>query len=185
MIGRYRKYTELKFAIVCAPRTDPGPFDAFVPHRKSIFASVGRPAFYLSSIVASTERQGIIFHQCLDCFFSSLLKLTPKKISKLRITGPLWGEPPSAGGFFLQRGQSCDSVSLSWRHHEISAILGTRGASGGDHPGMGELIYISSGNYHKGQMFLARELSTTLNMVHIVVGCHDIDCKVEIYVVIP
>ena len=63
---------------------------------------------------------------------------------------------------------------------EISVIPGMSKASGGDHPGMGELIYISNGNCHKGQMFLIRGFSATLNIVQTVVGYRDIDCNVEL-----
>ena len=41
-----------------------------------------------------------------------------KKISKIIITGPLWGEssPPVTGGFPSQRASNAQSVSMSWHH---------------------------------------------------------------------
>ena len=52
-------------------------------------------------------------HLALDC----LSRLTSKEISKLRVTGPLCRE---TGGFPSQRASNTESVSISWRHHELS-----------------------------------------------------------------
>ena len=38
------------------------------------------------------ERHGVSNHQPLDCLFYALFKLTSKKTSKVRVTGPLWGK---------------------------------------------------------------------------------------------
>ena len=40
-----------------------------------------------------------------------------KKISKVCVTGPLWGNPPVAGGIPLQRVSNTANVSTSWAYH--------------------------------------------------------------------
>ena len=54
-------------------------------------------------VVTSHERSGVSKHRQLDCLFSSLIRLTTQKSSNLRITGPLWGNPPVTRGFPSQR----------------------------------------------------------------------------------
>ena len=41
-----------------------------------------------------------------------------KRISKLRIIGPLWGNPLIASGFPSQRVSNAEKVLISWHHHE-------------------------------------------------------------------
>ena len=65
------------------------------------------------------ERHGVSDHRELDCLFSSSSRLTTKKISKVHVTGPLWGNPLVSNGFPAQMARRADSVSMSWRHHAI------------------------------------------------------------------
>ena len=71
----------------------------------------------------SNERQNNLF--TLHCLFSSLFRLTPKEISKLRSTGPLWGESTSDRWFPSQRVRRAESVSMAWRHH-VRPLLRSR-----------------------------------------------------------
>ena len=59
------------------------------------------------------------YRQQLDCLLNSLFRLTTKKTSKLRITGPLWRKSPAIGAFASQRVSNAESGSLSWHHHEM------------------------------------------------------------------
>ena len=49
------------------------------------------------------ERSGLSNHRRLDYLVNHLFRRKSKKISKLPVTGPLWGEPPITGGFPAQR----------------------------------------------------------------------------------
>ena len=53
----------------------------------------------------------------IDYLFNSLFRLTTKSKSKPRISVPLWGNPPTTGGFPSQRATNVENVSMSWRHH--------------------------------------------------------------------
>ena len=80
--------------------------------------------------------QGISNHWPIIYLFSSLFRLTTKETSRLRIFGPLWGEPPVtgrwftiplplcegnpplSGGFPSQRASNAEiCVCVSWCHH--------------------------------------------------------------------
>ena len=51
-----------------------------------------------------TERLGVSNHQPLDLFYA-LFKLTSRKTSKVRVTGPLWGKFTGDRWIFLTKGQ--------------------------------------------------------------------------------
>ena len=70
-------------------------------------------------------RHNVSNHRQFHCLLNSLLKLRTKKISKIRITGPLWGEQTLTGGFPSQRASDSKSITMSWRHHvptEMSTV---------------------------------------------------------------
>ena len=55
--------------------------------------------------VMSNKHHGVSNHQQLNCLFNSLFRLTAKEISKLWITGPLWGESIGYQWIPLTKGQ--------------------------------------------------------------------------------
>ena len=71
----------------------------------------------------SYECQGIAIHCPFDFLLKNLLILTTKKLSKLCITVPLWGESTCHQWIPLQRDSNIESIYLSWCHHDIKACL--------------------------------------------------------------
>ena len=73
------------------------------------------------------EHHAVSNHQQLNCLFSRLFMLTPKKTSKLHITGPLWGESTSDGWIPLTKGQWFGSYQhvpvTSFSCHGMPVIL--------------------------------------------------------------
>ena len=63
------------------------------------------------------ERDDVLNHRRHDCLLNRLFMRRSKKISKLRVTGPLSGEFTSA-----QRISNTESVSIWWRHHGLVEI---------------------------------------------------------------
>ena len=63
------------------------------------------------------ERHGVSNHQHLDFLLGRLFRRTPKKASKLCVTGLCEGNPPVTGGFPSQRASNAENVSVWWRHH--------------------------------------------------------------------
>ena len=57
-----------------------------------------------------------------DCLLKGLFRLIPKKTSKLRIFGPLWMNPPVAGGTPLLKQQH---RLLNWGRDKMDAISQT------------------------------------------------------------
>ena len=55
-----------------------------------------------------------------DCLLTSLFRLTTKKIPKVHITGPLWGESTSDQCIPSQRASNRESISMSWCLHDWS-----------------------------------------------------------------
>ena len=51
-----------------------------------------------------------------DCLFNSLFRRIETKISKFRITGPLWGKPAVTGGFPSWKASNTESVAMALRH---------------------------------------------------------------------
>ena len=76
--------------------------------------------------VTSHKRYGVWNHRQLECLFYSLFRLTPIT-SEFRITGLLWGMPPTTGGF-LQKGSVTQRSQISQRHYDVptSAEIGNR-----------------------------------------------------------
>ena len=54
-------------------------------------------------------------HRQFNCSFNSLMRLTLKEISKVRLTGPLWVVVVGEGEFPAQRGSN--NISLVWHHY--------------------------------------------------------------------
>ena len=74
---------------------------------------------YSDVTVMSQECHGISNHWQLDCLLNSLFRLTTTtKIPKLCITGPLWGESTSIGGFPSQRASYAESICMSRPRHD-------------------------------------------------------------------
>ena len=59
-------------------------------------------------------------HQPHDCFLNRLFRHSPKKTSKLRVTGLCAGNSPEAGEFPEQMASNAGNVSIWWRHHELT-----------------------------------------------------------------
>ena len=59
----------------------------------------------------------VSIHRCLVCVFSRFFRRRSKKISKLRVTGLCYGNPPVTGRFPSQRASNAESVSIWWRHY--------------------------------------------------------------------
>ena len=60
---------------------------------------------------------GVSNHQPHDCLLNRLFRHRSKKISKLRVTVPLWGEFTGDRWFPAQRNSNAEKVSIWWRHH--------------------------------------------------------------------
>ena len=58
-------------------------------------------------------------HQPHDCLLNHLFRRTPKKTSKLRVTGLCAGNSPGTGEFPAQMASYAENVSIWWRHHGI------------------------------------------------------------------
>ena len=56
-------------------------------------------------------------------FIQKFVSQTTKKLSKLCITGPVWGHPPVTRLFPSQRASNVERISPSWRHTYMAAIL--------------------------------------------------------------
>ena len=68
-------------------------------------------------IATSNEHQDILIHLLFACLISSLFKHTPKKTSKLCITGLSKGNSQVSGWFPLQRASNAENDFISWCHH--------------------------------------------------------------------
>ena len=67
-----------------------------------------------SAYKPSHEHHGVSIYQQPD----NLFRLTTKRIPKIHIIGPLWGEPPVAATWIpSQMTSNAESVFTSWRHH--------------------------------------------------------------------
>ena len=75
--------------------------------------------FSRNNTVRSHDGNGAANHRQIDCLFDSLFILMTKKPSKLRITGPLWGETNSER-FPSRMDRNAKIVPLSSRHHEYA-----------------------------------------------------------------
>ena len=64
------------------------------------------------------ERDGVSYHQNLDCLLNCLFRHRSKKTSKLRVTGLWEGNPPVTGEFPTQRANNTENVSIWWCHHD-------------------------------------------------------------------
>ena len=64
------------------------------------------------------ERDGISNHRRLDVLFNRLFRRSPKKTSKLRVTGLCEGNSLVTGEFPSQRASNAENVSICWRHHD-------------------------------------------------------------------
>ena len=60
--------------------------------REGVVKNNNHVLIYLSIVVMSHERHGIIHNWQLNCLLKSVVRLTAKETSNLRITGPLWRE---------------------------------------------------------------------------------------------
>ena len=68
------------------------------------------------------EHHGIRNNQLLNCLFNTLFRLTTNKISKLCITGSLWGSPPFTSGFPPQWARNV--VNSNWSYSPETPNLG-------------------------------------------------------------
>ena len=64
------------------------------------------------------DHDGVSNHQPHGCLLNRLFRRRSKKISKLRVTGPLCGEFTGTSEFLAQRASNVENVSIWWRHHE-------------------------------------------------------------------
>ena len=62
------------------------------------------------------ERDGVLYHRCLECLPKRLFRRRSKKPSKLRITGLCEGNSTVTGEFPSQRASNAENVSIWWRH---------------------------------------------------------------------
>ena len=67
---------------------------------------------YINTMMLN-ERLNISGYLSMNCLFNSLFRLTPQETSKLRITGPLWGES-TKGQWCRDRASPCDGVIMCW-----------------------------------------------------------------------
>ena len=65
------------------------------------------------------ERDGVSNHRHLDCLFNCVFRRRSKKTSKLRVTGPLWGEFTGDWWIPVQGASNAENVSIWWRHHVV------------------------------------------------------------------
>ena len=65
-------------------------------------------------------RDSISNHQPHDCLLNRLFRRRSKKISKLRVTGLCAGNSPGTGEFPAQMSSNAATVSIWWRHHDIT-----------------------------------------------------------------
>ena len=65
-------------------------------------------------------------HWQFDCLFNSLFWLTTKKLSKIHITGPLWGDSTNDDWILLLKGQQCGNSFDSMIYHQFSNIRCTQ-----------------------------------------------------------
>ena len=56
-------------------------------------------------------------HQPRECLLRRWIRRTPKKTSKLRVTGLCVGNSPETGEFPAQMASYAENVSIWWRHH--------------------------------------------------------------------
>ena len=70
------------------------------------------------------EQDGVWNHQPHDCLLNRLFKRRSKKTSQLRVTGLCAGTSPGTGEFPTQMAIHAENVSIWWRHHGLSRILG-------------------------------------------------------------
>ena len=64
-----------------------------------------------------TGHDGVSNHQPHHCLLNRLFRRTPKKISKLRVTGLCVGNWPVTSEFPAQMASKAEKVSIWWRHH--------------------------------------------------------------------
>ena len=74
--------------------------------------------------MTSHEGHGIANHRHLDLLFNSLFRLTTERISKLHITGLLWGEFIVDRWIPLTKRQWWGNVSKPWRYDDGSTSSG-------------------------------------------------------------
>ena len=98
------------------------------PDDLSVLVYNSENCFLFFSEISTTWASWHLKFPALWLFFSSLLRRTTKKTSKLHITGPnqsskllelCEGNPPAPGGFVTQRASNMDSTSMSWCSHEL------------------------------------------------------------------
>ena len=63
------------------------------------------------------ERDGVSYHQRIDCLHNHLFRRRLKKTSKLRVTGLCEGNSPVTGEFPAQMASNAENLSIWWRHH--------------------------------------------------------------------
>ena len=68
------------------------------------------------------EGHGVSTHRHLNCMFSRSIRRTPKKTSKLRVTGLCEGGPPVTSVYPQKRPVRAKNVSILWRHHILFFI---------------------------------------------------------------
>ena len=64
-------------------------------------------------------RDGVSNRQPHDCLLNRLFRRRSKKTSKLCVTGLCAGNSPVPGEFPAQIASNAETVSISWRHHDI------------------------------------------------------------------
>ena len=72
------------------------------------------------------DHAGVSNHQPHGCLLNRLFRRKSKKTSKLRVTGLCAGNSPGTGEFPAQMASYAENVSIWWRHHECSQIVGVR-----------------------------------------------------------
>ena len=70
--------------------------------------------------VTSHERHYAPNHWQHECLFNRFLRITTKKISKLRITGPLWKKNWRISS---QGASDAESSSVAWRHQKTHIFM--------------------------------------------------------------
>ena len=68
------------------------------------------------------ELDGVSDHQSPGCLPNRLFGRTPKKTSKLRVTGLCAGNSPGTGEFPAQKASNAENVSIWWRHHGCNHV---------------------------------------------------------------
>ena len=69
------------------------------------------------------ERKGVSNHRHLECLLNRMFRCGSKKISKLHVTGPLWGELTGHRWIPLIRASNAENVSIWWRYHGYTNVF--------------------------------------------------------------